>query len=103
MGETQNAIYLFPSFEEMNNALSNWLGDLFEETEDLMILQIDVPEDFPICRPLDGTGIAFYEVHCFCDIPEKYITAFYDEKYSRIKKRNQKDPQKGLQQKGSLR
>lgn len=103
MGETLEAIYLFPTFEEMNNALLNWLGECFQDTEDLVILQIDVPEDFPIYRPTNSNGNAFYEVHCFCDIPPKYITAIYDEQYNQIKGRSPKAYKKDPVQKRSIR
>lgn len=79
IGEVQEAVFLFPNFEEMNNALTNWLGDCFEEVDELVILQIDLPKDFPIYREIDSNGNDFYEVHCQCDIPEEYITAIYDE------------------------
>lgn len=80
IGERQNAVFLFPNFEEMNNALYNWLGEAFEDV-DLVILQIDLPDDFPVYREVDSNGNDFYEAHCFCDIPEEYITAIYDEYY----------------------
>lgn len=78
--ERQNAVFLFPNFEEMNNALYNWLGEAFEDI-DLIILQIDLPDDFPVYREVDSNGNDFYEVHCTCDISEEYITAVYDESY----------------------
>lgn len=35
-------------------------------------------------REVDSNGEDFYEAHCYCDIPEEYITAVYDEMYNRI-------------------
>lgn len=81
IGEQQEAIYLFPNVEEMNNALANWLGECFEEEEELIILQLDLPDDFPVYREVDSNGDYFYEAHCFCDIPEEYITGIYSEEY----------------------
>ena len=82
IGESQEAIYLFPNFEEMETALANWLGECFEDTDELIILQIDLPNDFPVYREIDSNGDDFYEAHCTCDISEEYITAIYDEEYN---------------------
>ena len=79
IGESQEAIYLFPNREEMETALANWLGECFEDDDDLVILQIDLPEDFPVYREIDSNGDDFYEAYCLCDIPKDYITAIYDE------------------------
>ena len=84
IGERQNAVFLFPNFEEMNDALYNWLGEAFEDI-DLIILQIDLPDDFPVYREVDSNGNDFYEAHCTCDIPEEYITAVYDESYELLR------------------
>ena len=42
LGEEREAVYLFPSQKDMDNALSNWLGELFDDSEELAILQVDV-------------------------------------------------------------
>lgn len=59
LGELKDAIYLFPSIEDMENALSNWLGELFEDEEVLVVLEIDTT----------GLNIiqseAEYEILCF--------------------------------------
>ena len=41
--EDAEAVFLFPSKEDMDNALLNWLGQAFEEEDELIILQIDLP------------------------------------------------------------
>lgn len=33
LGEMRESIYFFPTEEDMNNALSNWLGEEFEDVE----------------------------------------------------------------------
>ncbi len=82
-GEPQEAVYLFPNFEEMDNALANWFGECFEDDDtELVILQIDLPEGFPVCREIDSNGDLFYEAYCTCDISEEYITAVYNEEYN---------------------
>ena len=90
IGESQEAIYLFPNFEEMNNALANWLGECFEDIDELIILQIDLPKGFPIYKEMDSNGDEFYEVHCTCNIPEEYITAIYDEEYNLLNRNLEK-------------
>lgn len=42
LGESQPQIYLFKTREDVENALSNWLGESFEEDEALMILEVDL-------------------------------------------------------------
>jgi hypothetical protein len=41
-GETENKIYLFPSIDDAENAVMNWLGDLYDEDIALALLQVDV-------------------------------------------------------------
>ena len=84
IGERIEAVFLFPNKEEMDNALYNWLGEQFDDSEELVIFQIDLPSNFLVYRELDSNGEDFYEAHCYCDIPEEYITAVYDEMYNRI-------------------
>ena len=84
IGESQEAIYLFPNREEMETALANWLGECFEEDEELLILQIDLPDNFPVYREVDSNGNDFYEAYCNCNISEEFITAIYDEAYNII-------------------
>lgn len=59
LGESENAIYLFPSIEDMENALSNWLGELFEDEDVLVALEIDTTELNII------QSEAEYEILCF--------------------------------------
>lgn len=43
LGESIQRIYLFPSEEDMDSALWNWLGECFEDEEgDLHILAVDI-------------------------------------------------------------
>lgn len=95
IGEPVEAVFLFPNFEEMNNALYNWFGEEFDDDEDeLIILQIDLPDNFPVYRELDDNGDEFYEAHCQCDIPVEYITGIYDEYYDFIETECNYEPEK---------
>ena len=38
----ENGIFLFPTLDDVEDAVSNWLGDEFDEDEDLTLLAIDV-------------------------------------------------------------
>lgn len=42
LGEPEPAIYLFPSLEDVETALSNWLGEWFEDDVSLVVLEIDL-------------------------------------------------------------
>lgn len=43
MGEGEEVVYLFTSSEAMEEAVMNWLGDTFDEGDDLVVLEI-VPD-----------------------------------------------------------
>ena len=95
IGEPVEAVFLFPNFDEMNNELYNWFGEEFDDDEDeLIILQIDLPDNFPVYRKLDDNGDEFYEAHCQCDIPVEYITGIYDEYYDFIETECNYEPEK---------
>lgn len=42
LGETVSRIYVFTEQAALDDALTNWLGDVFDETEALSILVLDV-------------------------------------------------------------
>jgi hypothetical protein len=44
LGETQAAIYCFATREALEDGLSNWLGDAFDNEEALVILEIECPD-----------------------------------------------------------
>lgn len=71
LGESKDAIYLFPSIENMENALSNWLGELFEDEEVLVVLEVDI-------LGLDIVqSEAEYEILCFETIAVPRIRTLY--------------------------
>ncbi len=43
--ETINKIYFFDSILEAENALENWLGELFDEEIELVLLQVEVLDE----------------------------------------------------------
>lgn len=75
--EESPAIYLFPSFEALNEALSGWFGELWDEDDELMICVCDLPDGF-LVPDKDSNGDIFYETVCDKRIPPKYIS-YYNE------------------------
>lgn len=41
LGEDTNRIYLFDSKESVNDALGNWLGEEFDEDEELILISVN--------------------------------------------------------------
>ena len=68
MNEEEDAIFLFPSRADVDNALMNWLGDEFEEDEPLTLLEIELPPNVQVVP-----STVEYEVMVFDPIPPKYI------------------------------
>lgn len=42
LGEATNAVYLFPTLEHVEAALMSWLGENFEEDEEIIVLEVDI-------------------------------------------------------------
>ena len=75
LGEKRDSVFLFTSFENMENALYNWLGEVFEEEEEQagieikhVALQVEIGDEFFI-DPDDLYEIAYPYV-----IPPEDIT-----------------------------
>lgn len=75
-GRTESiaAIWLFPDIESMGHTLMNWLGELYDDDEELVSLEINLPDDFQIMRSTVG-----WEVYSLETIHPKYIRYFRDE------------------------
>lgn len=73
LGE-EEAVFLFPSREDMNGALGSWLGGCFNEEDVLVSLEIRLPDDFPI----EDSTVA-YEKISKTAIPPCYIRYLQDE------------------------
>lgn len=70
-GETR-AIYVFPDRETTYDAIMNWLGDQFEESEDLALLEINTTG--VRCRV---TRFADYELKIVTPVPPENIKVIY--------------------------
>ena len=86
--ETTASVYLFSNFDNMQNALYNWLGEQFDnycveigissDKLELLICVVDLPVNMPIEGDED-----FYEVCVSAIIPPEHIS-FYSEDYEKI-------------------
>jgi hypothetical protein len=74
MGETTPAVYLFPSFEAIENALSNWLGEQLEDIEKVILLKVVIPADAVIQK--DSAG---FEIVILTPIPANNITVLTED------------------------
>lgn len=76
--ETMNRIYLFPTIDDMDTALSSWLGEAidntFGETTGCCSLRIDLPDNFPVIQE-----DVPYEAYSYVPIPPEYISYVKDE------------------------
>ena len=48
MGENIEAIYLFTSREAMEDAVMNWMGDAYEEDDELVVLEVSLEDGFEL-------------------------------------------------------
>lgn len=75
-GEETPAIYLFPTKDDMDNALSNWLGEWFEDTYgadvELAIIKISLPRDIYV----HYDPSVLYECYVTEAIPSKQLFFF---------------------------
>lgn len=70
--ESADGVYMFPTLEDMETALGQWLGWEFEDDEELYALSITLPVNFPLeetCEfervsrlPISPEYIAFHSV-----------------------------------------
>lgn len=75
-GEEAPAIYLFPTMDDMDNALSNWLGEWFEDTYgpdvELAIVKAFLPPDIYVHYALSVA----YECYVTEPIPSRHLFFF---------------------------
>ena len=67
------AIYLFPSYEDAETAMTNWLPDEFDDDAELVMLEIDIPEYDNNAPHIERTHVE-WECVCYDHIPAKYIS-----------------------------
>jgi fatty acid/phospholipid biosynthesis enzyme len=70
--ETEDGIYLFKTMEGVENALSNWLGEEFED-DSLTLLGVELPPEAQKRLNEQGDDHASYEIVVTTTIPSQYI------------------------------
>ena len=74
--ESRPAVYLFPSIDDLTDALYGWLGNEFEDYEgDLHTLKVNIPDNFEVEKTCG------YEVCAYKPIPPQYITYLRKEDF----------------------
>lgn len=76
--EKTEAIYFFASREDTENALMNWMGDCFDDDEELIVLEVDL-DGIPQSRKAGQFEIIVTE-----NLPAEKIVFVYDENFKRI-------------------
>ena len=66
-GETQKFVFLFPTKNDVENAMLTWLGEYYCD-EDIVYLEVNLPDNFPIEQ-----GEVEYEMISRQIIPKEYI------------------------------
>lgn len=78
IGETKPAIYLFKTKSDAEYAITNWLGEYFDENETLVILELNIPRAYK--SYFDTENADSYEIVCTAAISPVYIKKIYTEK-----------------------
>ena len=68
--ENTPAVFLFANQDDLEQALLNWLGEIFED-EDLVILEIQLPLEYK-----QFLAQSEYEITCSVAIPPQYIRLY---------------------------
>lgn len=72
--DEQAGVFLFPNYEDCENALLNWLGEEFEDVEEEVItLEVTLPETFLLEESVDWEKISRKM------IPPEYIKFYKNE------------------------
>jgi hypothetical protein len=87
LGEKEERIYLFPTKPDCETALSNWLGEQFDEDQKLVILEIDI-------SGIALTSDAGFEISCNSTIMPDRINNIFDEAWQAIQ--TAKKPEKTM-------
>lgn len=66
--ESEPAVYLFTSREYMEDALCNWMDNLFDDDDEIVIFEVNLPDDFEMTLTCD------WEVVSYKVIPPEYLT-----------------------------
>ena len=59
-------VYLFPNYEDCENALMSWLGEEFDEEIPLVSLKVSLPIDFPLDEEVEWERISRIPIPASC-------------------------------------
>lgn len=76
LGETEKAVYCFRDKASVEDALMGWMADVFDEDEELVILELD----FDAGKVAESAG---FELAILETIPPSAIKALYDEEWNK--------------------
>jgi hypothetical protein len=74
-GEPRPAVFCFTSWEACEQGLSGWLGEAFENSGSLCILELETPRD----HPMESSTAVAYEVTLLEPLSPKHIRRVLDE------------------------
>lgn len=75
-GEKEAKVYLFKDKTGMENAVTNWLGDKFDEDEALICITFAIPRHFTI--NLEYNINAQFEITSHVTIPAEFISEIHN-------------------------
>lgn len=79
LGE-RKAVFLFPTMEDAEEAVGNWLGDEFDDEENLALLEITLDsDDENLLKEEDDDSVAGYECIYLAVIPPSKIKVITEE------------------------
>ena len=88
LGEVQKRVYCFIDKKSMEEALMNWMGEIYEELEndgkdvELIILEVD---NECLEFVLDDNGDLFFECYSYKTIDRSDILNIFSEDYKELK------------------
>jgi len=65
--EHESGIFLFDSYNSVENAMMNWLGEELEDTEeDIVLLAVKLPDDFPLKKEVEWEYVSTQTIPPSC-------------------------------------
>jgi hypothetical protein len=78
LGETEPRVFLFPSMEDLDNALYNWLGEELPEEEGITVYEIMLPNGFPVFPTFESDEES-WEWYTDIVIPPEFLRVYRRE------------------------
>lgn len=87
LGETENRVYCFIDKKSMEEALMNWMGEIYEELEDEgEVVELVIIEVCDKCLEFvfDDNGDVFFECYSYKTIHRNNILNVFTEDYQKL-------------------